>query len=158
MTKKEIKQKYFDKVYKEASIIKCACGCGQKLRSKDRYGRDKRFINGHNNRKYDDPIQYKREWNHRNRKSRYEYKVKRGQRLKGKIVVLMGGKCEECGLSYDGKNACVFQMHHKNPKDKLFGVNTRTLINYAWKKILEEIKKCNLLCANCHYMLHNEEY
>ena len=158
MNKKQIKQKYFGKVYSEAKIVECACGCGKKTKNKDHYGRDKKFINGHNNRKYDDPTQYKREWNHRNRSSRYEYKVARGHRLKVKIIKLMGGRCEDCKLKYNGKNACVFQVHHKNPANKLSVINTRTIINYAWGKTLEEIKKCALLCANCHFVEHNEKY
>ena len=55
-------------------------------------------------------------------------------------------------------NSCVFQVHHRDPLKKEFVVNTRTLINYSWKKILNEIKKCELLCANCHFINHNKEY
>ena len=160
LTTKQIKQRHFDKIYANAEIIDCACGCGEQLKNKDRYGRDKKFINGHNNRKYKDPKQYKREWNHRNRKSRYEVKVARGRRLKGIVIHLMGGKCsnKSCGLEYNGKNACVFQVHHKDPAKKLFVVNVRTLVNYSWEKVLKEIKKCKLLCANCHFIEENKEY
>ena len=152
------KQKYFDKVYENAVLIKCACGCGLDTKNKDRYGRDVMFINGHNNRKYSDPTQYKREWNHRNRESRYESKVARGYMLKAKVINIMGGVCKDCGLKYNNKNGCVFQVHHREPKNKLFQVNARTLINYSWAKIIKEIKKCHLLCANCHFIYHNKEY
>lgn len=155
---KQIKQRHFNKVYANAEIINCACDCGEQLRNKDKYGRDKKFINGHNNRKYKDPTQYKREWNHRNRKQRYLKKIERGHKLKVKVIKLLGGKCSDCRLKYNGKNACVFQVHHEDPTKKLFAVNTRTLINYSWKKILEEIKKCKLLCANCHFIEENKEY
>lgn len=138
--------------------INCKCGCGNKLEDKDKYGRKRTFISGHNGRKYKDPTQYKREWNHRNRESRYEGKVARGQRLKSKVVILLRGECENCKLKYNGKNACVFQVHHIEPLKKEFVINTRTLINYSWKKILAEIKKCKLLCANCHFIKHNKEY
>jgi len=136
----------------------CACGCGKKISDKDKYGRDHSYISGHNGRKYKDKRQHKREWNHRNRKSRNESKVARGRRLKGKVVILIGGKCKGCHLKYNGKNACVFQFHHKDPSKKKFVINTRTLINYSWKKILKELKKCELLCANCHFIKENEEY
>jgi hypothetical protein len=138
----------------------CKCGCGNQIEPTDKYGRSHDYISGHNGRKYKDPTQYKREWNHRNRKSRYESKVERGHRLKVKVINLMGGKCSNpnCNLKYNGKNACVFQTHHKDPKQKEFVINTRTLINYSWKKILREIKKCELLCANCHFIKENEEY
>lgn len=158
LTNKEIKGRYFDKVYNNALEILCSCGCGETIKNKDRFGRDKKFINGHNGRKYDNPTQYKREWNHRNRMSRLESKIKRGRILKSRVVDICGGKCINCNLSYNQTNACVFQLHHRNPKNKLFIINTRTLVNYSWKKILLELKKCDLLCANCHFIIHNEKY
>ena len=157
LTKQDIKKRYFNKVYANSKEIECLCGCKKKLKDHDHYGRKQKFINGHNGRKYDDPTQYKREWNHRNKESRYKYKVRYGQSLKRKVVELLGGKCTGCGLLYDKTNACVFQLHHSKGK-KSFPVNTRTLINYAWKKIIIELKKCTLLCANCHFTLHNERY
>ena len=140
------------------SIKLCKCGCKREITLTDKYGRNHDYISGHNNRKYKDPTQYKREWNKRNKKSRYESKVARGHRLKVKVISLMGGKCNDCNLEYSGKNACVFQVHHKDPSKKLFVINTRTLINYAWEKIINEIKKCELLCANCHFIKENKEY
>jgi hypothetical protein len=136
----------------------CACGCGEKIEPTDKYGRLHEYISGHNGRKYEDPTQYKREWNHRNRTSRYESKVARGHRLKVRIILLLGGKCSDCNTTYNGKNACVFQTHHEEPRKKEFVINTRTLMNYSWEKILIEVKKCKLLCANCHFIEHNEEY
>lgn len=160
LTKKEIKQRYFEKVYTNAKEVECSCGCGEKIKNKDRYGRDVFFINGHNGRKYEDPSQYKREWNHRNRKSRLKAKIERGHSLKAKIIKIMGGKCSNtlCGLKYNGKNACVFQCHHGKPSEKEFSINARTLISYSWKRIVKEIKKCDLLCANCHFIKENKEY
>ncbi len=139
-------------------IKSCACGCGNKISDKDKYGRNHTYISGHNNRKYKDPTQHKREWNYRNQKYRYAKKIERGHKLKVKIVKLMGSKCVGCNLKYNGKNGCVFQVHHRNPKQKKIAVNTRTLINYKWETILKEIKKCLLLCANCHFVKHNKKY
>lgn len=139
-------------------IKMCACGCGNEITPVDKYGREHSYISGHNRRKYDDPTQYKREWNYRNADSRYESKVARGHMLKAKVINIMGGECKDCGLKYSNKNGCVFQVHHREPKNKLFPVNARTLINYSWAKIIKEIKKCDLLCANCHFIHHNKEY
>jgi len=95
LTKREIKRRYHDKVYDEAIWIECACGCGKKTKDLDRYGRPKRYINGHNGRKYDDPTQYKREWNHRNRPARQEYKKQYHRQRKIKLILTKGGKCED---------------------------------------------------------------
>ena len=158
LTTKQIKQRHFNKVYTNSKIIKCACGCEKELKSKNKYGRDVRFINGHNNRKYKDPKQYQKEWSKRNKKSIYITRIKRSHKLKVKVIKLLGGKCINCGLIYNGKNACVFQMHHRDPLKKEIAVNTRTLVYYAWSKILKEMKKCDLLCANCHFTKHNKKY
>jgi hypothetical protein len=157
LTQKEIKQRYFDKVYREAPMIECACGCGKKIKSKDKYGRDVRFINGHNGRKYDNPTQYKREWNHRNRKSRREYRDNYQRKRKGDLIKLLGGKCEDCGLEYNGENGCLFQFHHKNPKEKEIRL-TLNKMGIAWSKIIKESKKCKLVCANCHFLIHGSKY
>jgi len=101
------KEKYFKRIYDNANTIECACGCGQKLKNKDRYGRDKKYINGHNGRKYNDPSQYKREWNHRNRKQRQEYKRKWSHSKKIEFIEKLGGKCNICGVIYDGTNAPI---------------------------------------------------
>lgn len=138
-------------------LIKCSCGCGQKLNNKDKYGRDVKFINGHNGRKYNDPTQYKREWNHRNRLSRRKYRDDYQRKRKGELIKLLGGKCENCGLEYNGENGCLFQFHHKNPKEKEIRLNLNKM-GIAWNKIIKESKKCKLVCANCHFLIHGSKY
>jgi hypothetical protein len=155
LTTKEIKQRYFRKVYKNADVVLCACGCKKKIKNKDKYGRDKFFISGHNGRKYTHPNQYKREWNKRNKKYRYDLKKSLYRRNKVKLLLLKGGKCSKCFLAYDKTNACVFHFHHINPKLKKFNLS---FSNYAWKRILKEAKKCVVLCANCHEMEHSAKF
>jgi 5-methylcytosine-specific restriction endonuclease McrA len=83
-----------------------------------------------------------------------EYKAKEVKRLratkraiKAKAVVLMGGKCTICGY-----NKCVkaLDFHHTNPSEKDFNISKSS----SWKKAKEEIKKCILVCKNCHAELH----
>jgi hypothetical protein len=72
------------------------------------------------------------------------------------IINFLGGRCKKCGMLYDGKNGAAFDCHHKDPSKKKF--------NIGWcggkslESILEEVKKCELLCRNCHNILHNGEY
>ena len=154
---KACKQRYFDKIYNEAQEIECACGCGTLIKNKDKYGRDKKYANGHSSRrKYDDSTQHKREWNYRNREKRQIFKKKFGQRRKSKLVKELGGKCKKCGLKYNGKNACIFDLHHEG--EKKYPLNQATLINKKWDIILEEAVKCKLLCSNCHRLKHSGEY
>lgn len=154
---KETKQKYYQKVYEQANWIECACGCGTKIKDRDKYGRPKKYISGHNTiRKYEDPTQFKREWNHRNRAHRMEYKKQYHRKRKVKLVLLNGGKCLSCGIEYNGKNACIFHFHHRDPATKLFTMHLLTV--KSWDSIIEEVNKCDLLCANCHEQRHSEEF
>lgn len=158
LTKKEIKQRYFDKVYRDALMIQCSCGCGETLKSKDKYGRDKNYLNGHNGRKYADRGQHKREWNHRNRPARMNAKTAHSYRVKATLIKEHGGKCWNCGLSYDGKNACCFDFHHLPDYEKKFNLNLASMSRYGIQTLRAESEKCALLCSNCHRVEHAAEY
>jgi hypothetical protein len=154
LSNKEIKQRYFDRVYSEAPVVSCLCGCGASIKSKDRYARDAKFINGHNGRKYDDPREYKRAWNHRNRKHRRLKKQQWIKSLKKDLILLAGAKCNLCGLDFDGECTAIFDFHHREPSLKRFALNNNSLNKYRKSRILEEAGKCDLLCANCHRLIH----
>lgn len=77
------------------------------------------------------------------------YIAKRLVERKNKLIEMMGGKCEKCG--YNKCNA-VLDFHHIDPSIKEYTISTR---NLSLKKITEEVKKCILLCANCHRELHS---
>lgn len=137
--------------------IKCACGCNKLLEKYDKSGRPRRFINGHNNRKYNDPNGYRKEWVKRNRP-----KVNKNRRRKNherKIHLMQettNMHCSECGIEYNGKNGSIFHFHHIDPSIKKFPLSH--CLSYSYEKSLNEAKKCKLLCSNCHTLLHQEEY
>jgi hypothetical protein len=137
--------------------IECACGCGRTLKEKDRFGRPHTYISGHNGRKYDDPKQYKREWNKRNKPYRKRVKGERYRRLKVKAMMLKGGKCNICHIEYDGKNAPIYEFHHRDPNMKEYQI-THMLVNKAWATLLIELEKCDLLCSNCHNQIHSVDF
>jgi hypothetical protein len=153
LTLAQIKRRYFNKVYAAAPTEPCACGCGQLIKTKDKYGRDRKYISGHNGRKYEDPTEYKRAWNHANRPQRRTYARTRVHKLKEALIHAAGGKCECCGLPFTGCSA-LFDFHHRDPSQKEFSLNNRTLNAYGIVRIRNEAKKCSLLCANCHRMVH----
>ena len=65
------------------------------------------------------------------------------------MIELLGGKCSCCGYS---KFYGALEFHHKNPGEKEFDwKRTRTL---SEDKMVAEVKKCDLLCANCHREVH----
>ncbi|MHA2279813.1 MAG: hypothetical protein ACXAC5_02895 [Promethearchaeota archaeon] len=72
--------------------------------------------------------------------------------VKQKLLKLKGGKCEKCGYDKDIPGSFVF--HHREPKKKDFGIGQYAKLN--WQKILAEVKKCDLLCQNCHAEVHDD--
>jgi hypothetical protein len=74
--------------------------------------------------------------------------TKHRNKKKQQIVEYLGGKCAVC--SY---NKCVraLQCHHLDKSEKEFTVSRRTL---SWEKLVKELDKCILLCANCHSEYH----
>lgn len=78
-----------------------------------------------------------------------EHVVSWRQRTKLKAVAAKGGKCMLCGYS---KSIRAMTFHHINPTTKEFEVSGSTK---SWAKILIEMEKCVLLCANCHAECHD---
>jgi len=63
-----------------------------------------------------------------------------------------GFKCVRCG--FEG-HKCQFDIHHRNPEEKDFGLAKRYKLAYqSPKRFIKEIEKCDLLCANCHRLEH----
>ncbi len=57
-------------------------------------------------------------------------------------------KCEICGEN----ESCCIDFHHI--KNKIMKVSECAGHGWSKKKIIDEINKCRVLCANCHRILH----
>tara|TARA_R100000365_G_C2699200_1_gene38316 strand:+ start:87 stop:542 length:456 start_codon:yes stop_codon:yes gene_type:complete len=64
-----------------------------------------------------------------------------------------GSGCAHCGNHFKN-NPQVLDFHHIDPKTKNVSHFWRTSYS-QFNKILKEIKKCIVLCANCHRIEHN---
>ena len=155
------KERYFKKKLAEAPIIKCACGCGTKMKAVDKYARPVMYVSGHNGRKYEGEsatrTAVQRRYRNKNKDVVRDAKRNYYRARKLKAMGLLGNKCHFCGIEYDGANAPIFEFHHTDPLQKDAGV-TRLLTNQAWSKTLRELKKCVLTCANCHNKTHGGEW
>lgn len=80
------------------------------------------------------------------RKCRSLYVAQNRIRTKEKLVKHLGGKCQIC--SYN-KSIWALEFHHINPAEKEFSIS-HDGITRGIGRCLEEVKKCVLLCANCH--------
>ena len=59
-----------------------------------------------------------------------------------------------CGYK---KNLAGLSFHHTDAKRKEFKLDMRSLSNRTIARVLDEFKKCILLCHNCHAEVHNPE-
>ena len=60
--------------------------------------------------------------------------------------------CVQCGQNHPA----TFDFHHINRDTKEASVN-ELIKNRAFKRAMEEVKKCVVLCANCHRIHHHNE-
>jgi hypothetical protein len=73
------------------------------------------------------------------------------RRTKEKIVKAMGGKCQCCGYDF-----CIdaFSLHHLNSNTKETTIANLLASHRKWEAIVEELRKCILVCHNCHAEIH----
>jgi hypothetical protein len=64
--------------------------------------------------------------------------------LKSKLV------CRDCNENHPA----VLHFHHLDPKEKETNIAAATSKRWSKKRVLNEIEKCIVLCANCHLKLH----
>ena len=76
-----------------------------------------------------------KEWAKRNREKFIEFK---------KTL-----SCKRCGDS----RYYVLDFHHLDKKNKSFSISDK-VSDYSLDSLLEECKKCIVLCANCHREIH----
>lgn len=69
-----------------------------------------------------------------------------------KAAKLFGGKCVKCG--YD-RNLAALDFHHLDPTTKKY--QWTKLRERPWEEVVDELKKCTLVCRNCHAELHNPQ-
>src|ERR1044072_179848 len=85
-------------------------------------------------------------------------KVKRKKEIYGRRKKLknfvnslkLGTKCRDCTVKCTKKYLEKFEFHHKNRKIKKFSISDGVVRGYSLKRIKKEIKKCVLLCTDCH--------
>lgn len=61
--------------------------------------------------------------------------------------------CSVCGFS----DFRALQFHHRNKEEKEFNLSEIVRTGSSMNRIMSEIVKCDVVCANCHQILHFEE-
>ena len=88
-----------------------------------------------------------RSWLNNTRETRRERINNRNKQVKQLVVDHFGNKCHDCGRNFP---ICVYDFHHLSDKD----VNPSKALTWREDRMWEELKKCIMLCANCHRIRH----
>lgn len=67
---------------------------------------------------------------------------------KKRLVELFGSQCSVCKETF---HVSAFDFHHRDPDQKN---RDRAFAHLAWEDMVEEAKKCDMICSNCHRRLH----
>lgn len=73
------------------------------------------------------------------------------RRFRIRIVKAMGGKCVCCGYNRCDK---ALDVHHIDPDGKDFSFGERRAHPTAFSGLEPELRKCALVCRNCHVEIH----
>jgi hypothetical protein len=81
--------------------------------------------------------------------------VRDQQRIKRRELIAAIKKeagCARCGID----DPRVLDFHHRNADEKTLAVS-QLISKTSWQAILDEVARCDVLCANCHRIAHAEE-
>ena len=70
------------------------------------------------------------------------------------MVKYKGSECLHCKIKLTDTNSCIFDFHHRDPNEK--DINVVKIKGRSWKRIVIELDKCDVLCANCHRLEHSK--
>ena len=60
--------------------------------------------------------------------------------------------CMKCGI----RDYRVLEFHHRDETEKQFGISDFYYHQFSMEKVKEEMAKCEVVCANCHRLIHYE--
>jgi len=89
----------------------------------------------------------------KNKKEVYARKQKRTKEFRKELKLMLGGKCSKCGY-----NKCLEALDFHHDKGNKEGMISKLTKDFSKQKSLKEVKKCILLCANCHRELHANKW
>lgn len=95
---------------------------------------------------------YRQDWYKKNKAKRLAAQNKRRLATVAWINTIKSSPCTDCGKSFP---TCCMQFDHIGD-NKLYDIASMT--SCATAKILEEIEKCELVCANCHAIRTNNRF
>ena len=94
---------------------------------------------------------YQRSWHQRHKAKRLAKVYERKATIHEYIQSIKNQLCcADCGE----RHPAMLQFHHLNSEDKTFAIGKAVNGGFSLERIKKEIKKCIVLCANCHAIRH----
>ncbi|HEX8846164.1 MAG TPA: hypothetical protein VF791_16060 [Pyrinomonadaceae bacterium] len=98
---------------------------------------------------------YGRDYYRRNRQHLLAKQAEKNKKLREKqrqwlIDYKKGLACVRCGENHPA----TLQFHHRNHEEKEFEIALYTALGFSKARLLAEIEKCDVICANCHAKEH----
>jgi hypothetical protein len=129
--------------------------CVNKEKRRQKQIADRRYYNRHykkRNKKKD--LERQRLYD-KNNKQRLNIKNNDRKNQKRRLLINIKQQisCQACG---EDRFYCL-EFHHRNREEKSFGISEIISKKYGFEAMKKEIKKCVILCKNCHAELHFEE-
>ena len=79
-------------------------------------------------------------------RARIRRRTLRNQFRENMLKYLEGKACIICGEN----DKRTFEFDHISPSEKGFGIARSVSLGHSWDEVENEMKKCRILCANCH--------
>tara|TARA_Y100000310_G_scaffold262645_1_gene272372 strand:+ start:3582 stop:3953 length:372 start_codon:yes stop_codon:yes gene_type:complete len=93
-----------------------------------------------------------RRWYYRNKQKQFDRNADRIRQIARKFANYKRTlKCEFCAEDYP---SCL-DFHHRDPTKKEGNICQLVHRGWGWDRLMREVKKCQVLCANCHRKLHD---
>jgi len=86
-------------------------------------------------------------------KKRYRENLQKRRKHIRELVASFKIKCEFCPEDHP---ACL-EFHHRDPAEKEDTIAEAIQSKWGDSRIIAEIKKCIVLCSNCHRKLHYDQ-
>lgn len=80
---------------------------------------------------------------------------KQTEKINKRKFQILGYTCWHCGYGGEEKHTGILDMHHIDQSTKRFDLNKRSIRGKKWIDVIQEMKKCTLLCCRCHREVHS---
>lgn len=72
------------------------------------------------------------------------------KRIKIRMIQAFHNKCCICEKTFIPE---IYEFHHINASEKTKGLSYGVAYSWSWKRIVQELRKCIMVCANCHRLI-----